>query len=307
MKYQLFQYHDSTGAIRTGLHVEGGFYALPGRTIDELLVDWDASQRMLRSLVAGLVTAAGSTLDLAPLNPQHLSYAPPLTSGGVIYAAGANYRDHVEAMARALKMPLTADPKAEGIPPWHFIKAGGGVRVGHGQTIVYPRQTRSLDWEAELAVVIGYTAREVPVESALKYVAGYTCANDLSARDALRRDKVHPSSPFHFDWVGQKCFVGSCPLGPMLTPAEFIVSPENLDIKLWVNGVIKQDSNTQNHIYSVAEQISHLSQLVVLQPGDIILTGTPAGVGMETRTFLSRGDVVRVQIQDLGTLENALS
>jgi 2-keto-4-pentenoate hydratase/2-oxohepta-3-ene-1,7-dioic acid hydratase in catechol pathway len=140
----------------------------------------------------------------------------------------------------------------------------------------------------------------------LSHVAGYSVANDLSARDLLRRDAVEASSPFRFDWIGHKCFPGSCPLGPYLTPAEFVGSPENLDIKLWVNDKLQQDSNTNNHLYSVAEQISYLSMHVTLYPGDVILTGTPAGVGMESGTFLSKGDRLRVWIDKLGTLETTI-
>jgi 2-keto-4-pentenoate hydratase/2-oxohepta-3-ene-1,7-dioic acid hydratase in catechol pathway len=210
-------------------------------------------------------------------------------------------------MARALKMNLVLDPKKNGVPPWHFLKAGKGTLAGHGAQVPFPGHTEKLDWEAELAVIVGRRASRISVEEALDYVAGYSCANDLSARDNLRRDQVDPTSPFRFDWIGHKCFTGSCPLGPFLTPAAFVTSPENLSIKLWVNGEIKQDSNTSNHLYNVAEQLSYLSHRLDLYPGDILLTGTPAGVGMETGTFLKRGDVMTVWIEDLGELTTTLA
>jgi 2-keto-4-pentenoate hydratase/2-oxohepta-3-ene-1,7-dioic acid hydratase in catechol pathway len=106
--------------------------------------------------------------------------------------------------------------------------------------------------------------------------------------------------------VGHKCFNGSCPLGPVFTPAQFVSSPEDLAIRLWLNGELRQDSNTRNHLYTVADQIAHLSERVDLLPGDILLTGTPAGVGMETGTFLKRGDVMRVSIDGLGELETRI-
>jgi 2-keto-4-pentenoate hydratase/2-oxohepta-3-ene-1,7-dioic acid hydratase in catechol pathway len=146
----------------------------------------------------------------------------------------------------------------------------------------------------------------VTAETALDHVAGYMCANDLSARDHFVRDQADPSSPFRYDWIGHKSFNGSCPLGPVFTPAEFVGSPENLDIKLWVNGEIRQDSNTRNHLYNVAEQIAHLSARTDLYPGDVILTGTPAGVGMERGIFLKRGDVTKVWIDGLGELETRI-
>jgi 2-keto-4-pentenoate hydratase/2-oxohepta-3-ene-1,7-dioic acid hydratase in catechol pathway len=204
-------------------------------------------------------------------------------------------------------MKLSLDPKGEGIPPWHFIKPGRATLAGHMERVSIPAYSRKFDWEAELAVIIGSRARDVSVENALACVAGYSCANDLSARDAFARHAVDLSSPFHFDWIGHKCFPGACPVGPFLTPAQFVGSPEALGIRLWVNDRLRQDGNTRNHLYGVAEQIAYLSSRIELQPGDVLLTGTPAGVGMETGTFLARGDVVRVEIDHLGTLVTPLA
>ena len=127
--------------------------------------------------------------------------------------------------------------------------------------------------------MIGRPAKHVPMEKALSYVAGYTVANDLSARDRGRRPHIADTSPFKADWVAHKSFDGSCPLGPWIVPASDIKDPQNLAIKLWVNGEIKQDSNTGKMIFNLAEQIAHLSSRLTLHPGDLILTGTPAGVG----------------------------
>jgi 2-keto-4-pentenoate hydratase/2-oxohepta-3-ene-1,7-dioic acid hydratase in catechol pathway len=272
--------------------------------IDALLEDWARSHDLLLSAARRI----GASADRKPtLNADRIALLPPLSRPGVIYAAGANYRDHVEAMSRAFRMKLVLDPKAEGIPPWHFIKAGRGTLSGHRETVRFPEGCKKLDWEAELAVVIGRYASRVSREGALDYVAGYACANDLSARDIFVREQVDASSPFRFDWIGHKSFNGSCPLGPYLTPAAFVESPEKLDIKLWVNGELRQDSNTSNHLYGVADQIAHLSASVDLYPGDIVLTGTPAGVGMESGTFLKRGDVMRVAIEGLGELETTVA
>lgn len=317
MKYQLFSYTKDSGEVRAGLRVGDAHYDLQNvarlldsdlpvhATVDELVDDWRNSHAILLRIVDG-VLAGSAAIDTSQLSEAEIKFQAPLQRSGALYGAGANYRDHVEAMSRAFNMNLVLDPRSEGIPPWHFIKVPRATLTGHLSPIPYPADTSKLDWEAELAVVIGRVASNVSVEDALDYVAAYSCANDVSARDQLVRQTVDPTSPFRFDWIGHKCFTGSCPIGPYLTPAAFIKSPEELDIKLWVNGELKQDSNTRNHLYSVADQIAYLSKRLVLYPGDIILTGTPAGVGMETGTFLVRGDVMRVWIDGLGELENAV-
>ena len=230
---------------------------------------------------------------------------PPLQPG-TIYCAGANYADHVAEMARSRNEPPPPDPRSLGLKPWFFIKPRNCV-VGPGARVARPPGCAKLDWEAELVAVIGAPARKVTPEEALNYVAGYTIANDLSARDLSRRAQVPPGSPFHFDWTAQKGFEGSCPLGPRLVPAAEIPDPQSLAIRLWVNGALKQDSSTRQMIYSVAEQIAHLSTLITLQPDDIILTGTPAGVGTPRNEFLQPGDKVEVEIERLGRLETFIT
>ncbi|WP_028221290.1 fumarylacetoacetate hydrolase family protein [Paraburkholderia oxyphila] len=320
MTYQLFTFVDRAGALRPGLLHRGRHFdlhrlasalAVPALFnhahdgVDALVEDWPDAHARLTTLVQALAREPWIG-EAARLADGTIAFAAPITRPGVIYACGANYRDHVEAMGRAFNTPLTLDPRAAGIAPWHFIKAGRGTLAGHRQHVAHPCHTERLDWEAELAVIVGRPAQNVDVTDALDYVAGYSIANDLSARDNLRRDKVDPASPFRFDWIGHKCFTGSCPLGPYVTPAEFVVSPEKLGIKLWLNETLKQDSNTSNHLYSVADQIAYLSQRLTLYPGDIILTGTPAGVGMERGEFLKRGDVMRVWIETLGELETTI-
>ncbi|MBU9212358.1 fumarylacetoacetate hydrolase family protein [Burkholderia multivorans] len=317
MKYQLFSYIANDAETRPGIRFDDRHHdlrdvarryhsILPADiTVDDLIDDWADSQAALTHIVERLSEDVSAS-DVNTLDEANLRFAAPLQRAGAIYGAGANYRDHVEAMSRAFNMNLVLDPRGQGIPPWHFLKSPRATLTGHRSTIPYPANTTKLDWEAELAVIIGRKASDVSVEEALDYVAGYSCSNDVSARDQLVRQDVDPTSPFKFDWIGHKCFTGSCPVGPYLTPSAFVESPEHLDIKLWVNGELKQDSNTRNHLYSVADQIAYLSKRLVLYPGDIILTGTPAGVGMERGTFLSKGDVMRVWIDGLGELENAV-
>jgi 2-keto-4-pentenoate hydratase/2-oxohepta-3-ene-1,7-dioic acid hydratase in catechol pathway len=316
LKYQLFSYQQ-LGETQSGILVNGhwlnlnaaaqiaGETGIVGRSVDDCLIAWATSRESLRK-IARAVERDSQAFRNAVLDGDKLTLLAPLTRPGVLYCAGANYRDHVEAMSKAFNMKLVLDPKAEGVDPWHFIKPGPATVIGDKARVPFPKHTEKLDWEAELAVVIGVRTRNVTVEKALDAVAGYACANDLSARDNLVRSAVDPSSPFRFDWIGHKCFAGSCPLGPVLTPAEFVASPETLDISLTINGEIRQNSNTRNHLYSVAEQIAYLSTRVELFPGDVILTGTPAGVGMESGTFLQRGDVMKVRIEGLGELETTV-
>jgi 2-keto-4-pentenoate hydratase/2-oxohepta-3-ene-1,7-dioic acid hydratase in catechol pathway len=230
----------------------------------------------------------------------------PLPDPGAIFCAGANYTDHMEEMARAQNRPVGPNMKEQGEKPWHFLKTPASV-TGHGAEVKLPAYSKAVDWEVELAAVIGRPAKDVPVEKALDHVAGYTIANDLSARDAMRRDKLPPSAPFHYDWVSQKCFDGACPLGPWIVPASQIGDPQRLGLKLWVGEELMQDSNTARMIFSTAEQIAMLSSRVTLRPGDLVLTGTPAGVGMPRGRFLRPGETVRLWIEKIGELEHRVA
>jgi 2-keto-4-pentenoate hydratase/2-oxohepta-3-ene-1,7-dioic acid hydratase in catechol pathway len=283
---QLLNFSLGNSAPRAGLLVGNHVFEAPRPNVHELLEN-------LSSL-----KTKGEGIPLAEVKLH-----APLLYPGTIYCAGANYADHVAEMARAQNMPPPVDPRTLGLKPWFFIKPPRACVVGPGARVARPRGSQKLDWEAELVAVIGRPARDVSVKDALHHVAGYTIANDLSARDLSRRTQLPPGSPFHFDWTAHKGFEGSCPLGPWITPAAEIPDPQRLAIRLWVNGVLKQDSNTSQMIYSVADQISHISSLTTLHPGDIILTGTPAGVGTPRNEFLQPGDHVEVEIEGLGRLE----
>jgi 2-keto-4-pentenoate hydratase/2-oxohepta-3-ene-1,7-dioic acid hydratase in catechol pathway len=262
----------------------------------DLLNDWKAAQAALRKATSGKIKAKGQPLKRAKL-------LAPVLWPSAIYCAGANYTDHMMEMAKLQNIPPAPDPHEVGLKPWHFIKAPRSIAADK-VTVKLPAASHAIDWEAELGAVIGRTAKNVPLEKALDYVAGYTIANELSARDLGKRDQLPDSSPFKWDWVGQKCFDDACPLGPWIVPAAAIKDPQNLGIKLWVNDVIKQDSNTGKMIFTLAEQIAHLSSRITLHPGDIILTGTPAGVGAARREFLKSGDTTKVWIENIGTLTN---
>lgn len=211
--------------------------------------------------------------------------AAPLDTPGKIICVGLNYRDHAEESGMAI--PTS---------PILFTKFANTV-IGPGEPIVIPPFTTQVDYEAELAVVIGRRAAQVSVDEARSYVAGYTCANDVSARDLQFADG---------QWYRGKGLDTFCPLGPRLATPDEIPDPQDLGIRCIVNGTTLQDSTTAQMIFSVDEIISFISQGITLEPGDVILTGTPVGVGF-ARTppiFLADGDVVRVEIDGIGALEN---
>lgn len=280
------------GERKTGVLHEGKIYASPRYLgMLDVLADWRRADEKLGTLghdLQGREYVSGATL------------IAPLPSPRTIYFAGVNYLDHVEEMKRELGMPLEADPKSKGFLPWHNIKAGGATVVGPGAHVRAPCGSPMLDWEIELGVVIGRECKGASLKDAMDCVAGYVVTNDLSARDWVSRPNVPDTSPFRWDWIGQKSFDGSCPMGPAITPAQFIGDPMSLSMKLWVNDELMQDSNTSQMLFSIADQIVQLSSRITLMPGDLILTGTPSGVGMARKRFLKPGDVVRQWIENIG-------
>ena len=264
------------------------------QTVLGILEDWAAAQSRLDGAAQKLAAGSLETMDqdgLTLLAPVHWPVS--------LYCAGANYSDHVAAMAARQGLPKEPDPKESGLNPWHFLKP---PRTAVGDKADIHVVSASLDWEIELAAVIGTKARNVSVDDALNYVAGYTIANDLSARDLSRRPGVADTTPFKWDWIGQKCFDGSCPIGPAIVPASQIADPMNLAMRLYVNDELKQNSNSGNMIFTIADQIAHISTRLTLHPGDVILTGTPSGTGAESGTFMKSGDVTRAEIDGLGAL-----
>lgn len=274
-------------------------------TVLSVLEDWDAASADLRAFAASPARRAAFTGTAV----ESLDYLPPVLYPNAIYCAGANYKDHMAEMARAFNLPPAPDPHETGTPPWCFIKTARNSLAGHGAVIRLPAYSKTVDWELEVALVIGRTCKDVGIAEAMRYVAGYSIANDLSARDFLRRPTVKPNSgsPFEYDWVSHKSWDGSCPLGPWIVPREDIADPNDMGLKLWVNDTLMQDSSTSQIIFTDAELVSFLSQRLTLYPGDVILTGTPAGVGTPRGIFLKPGDTVRIEIEGIGTLVNRMA
>jgi 2-keto-4-pentenoate hydratase/2-oxohepta-3-ene-1,7-dioic acid hydratase in catechol pathway len=259
----------------------------------DILRDWDAAAAKLGAFEAGKESAALAETTLVA----------PLLYPGTFFCAGANYWDHLREMSEFVRQMTGKLPSVEkAAEPWFFLKTSAGSIVGPEAEVRLPSFSKALDWEAELGVVIARPTRNVAESSAMDAIAGYVIVNDLSARDLIKRE----GSPFIYDWVGQKCFADAAPMGPWLTPAAAVKDPENLAIRLSVNGIVKQQSNTGQMVHSIAEQIAYLSRHVELQPGDVIATGTPAGVGMPRGEFLKVGDEVVIEIESLGLLKNRI-
>ena len=221
------------------------------------------------------------------LSLSEVKLASPILNPSKIMAIGLNYLDHVQEIK--LPMPELAIM---------FCKFSNAI-IGHEDVIEWsPRITEKVDYEVELAVVIGKTARNVKQEDAMQYIAGYTVCNDVSARD-LQLEKGD-------QWLRGKCLDTFCPLGPCMVTADEITDPHNLEIKSYVNGEIRQDSNTRHLIYNIPYLIEYLSEAFTLLPGDIIATGTPSGVGafQNPPKWLQDGDEVIVEVSGIGQLKN---
>ena len=209
----------------------------------------------------------------------------PIDVPGKIICVGLNYRDHAEEGGIEL-------PKE----PLLFAKWQNAL-IGPGEPIVIPPLVTQCDYEAELGVVIGARVKAVSKENAFEAVRGYICANDVSARNLQFGDG---------QWTRGKSPDTFCPVGPALVPAAEVADPHNLTIRAIVSGEVLQDSTTANLIFGVDEIISHASQTMTLEPGDLILTGTPAGVGIfrDPKRLLEPGDEVTIEIEGLGALTN---
>lgn len=252
----------------------------------DLVQRWDEVEPVLRKFdPASAPAAAGAELDLP------LRYPPK------VLCSATNYYAHMR------EMKVDRDPAAR---PYFFLKPPTTALVGPDQPIVVPADPAAkVDWEAELAVVIGRRARHVSEKDALGFVAGYSAINDVSLRGPHRVQ--HPIGiPFEWDWLASKGADRSTPLGPGIRPAFLVDDPQRLELRLWVNGQLKQQANTSDMIDTVVALIAAASEILTLEPGDVIATGTPDGVGLPRGEFLRPGDVVEMEVGDFGRLRNSV-
>lgn len=287
----LVQYRtDDDDVPRAGLLVDDTVRALPPSwpdTVLGVLDRWDEYEAALRTLdTEGLEAVPGATLTT------------PITFPRKVLCAGANYFSHTDEMGTA-----RPDPDAA---PFFFLKPPTTTVVGPDAVVPLPSgDDPRYDWEGELAVVIGRRARHVSREDARSVVAGYLVADDLSARGLFARpNAVFP--PFAFDWLAHKAQDGSCPIGPGIAPAFSLPDIESKRLTLSVNGEPKQDALIEELVIGIDGLVAGASDLVTLEPGDIILTGTPAGVGLPKNTFLTVGDRVEVTIDGIGRIVHTI-
>jgi 2-keto-4-pentenoate hydratase/2-oxohepta-3-ene-1,7-dioic acid hydratase in catechol pathway len=248
---------------------------------------YEATPRQWEALEA-IAQAAAHHPNAPWLIPtESARFAPAIPNPEKIICVGLNYRQHaIETNAPIPDSPIL------------FSKFNNAL-AAHGEVVTLPRQAERVDYEAELAVVIGKTAREVSEAEALNYVLGYCSANDFSERNWQRRT---------VQWLLGKTPDQFFPLGPYLVTAQEVPDPQALRVQCWVNGQLRQDSNTADMIFGVAYLISYISQHFTLKPGDVITTGTPSGViaGMAEPVWLKAGDEVAIQVGELGRLVNRL-
>jgi acylpyruvate hydrolase len=256
---------------------EGGF----GR------VEEDSVVPMGPSLVDWLAFGTQGVATGAPRPLAEVRLLAPVPRPGKIVCVGLNYRDH----AKETGQPIPSEPVL-------FSKYANSV-VGPGADVVVPPGAEKIDYEAELAVVIGRRASAVPTGEALDHVAGYTCANDVSSRSLQFRSG---------QWLLGKAIDTFLPLGPFLVTADEVPDPQALGIRCLVNGELRQSSDTGQMVFGVAELVSFTSRTITLEPGDVLVTGTPSGVGMaaDPPRYLGPGDRMRVEIDGLGELDNTV-
>jgi 2-keto-4-pentenoate hydratase/2-oxohepta-3-ene-1,7-dioic acid hydratase in catechol pathway len=263
---------------------DAGGGARAGVLRDDLILDVDAPS--VRSLLASGGLENLETGTSLPLRDARL--LPPISDPSKLICIGLNYRSHA---AEAGLDP----PEA----PTFFAKFANAL-VPHGTTVPLPSYSQKVDYEAEVAFVIGSRAKDVPEERALEHIAGYTLLNDLSARD------YQFMTP---QWMPGKVFDGSAPCGPSLVTPDEAGAPDTIEIELKLNGEVMQSASTADLVHSVPALVAYLSQLMTLEPGDIVATGTPAGVGSlrDPRVWLKDGDEIEISSPQLGVLETKIA
>lgn len=266
----------------------------PPRSVKEVLQRGPSCLEKLSSL-------AGRADIVTPLEQARL--LAPIPQPSKVIALAGNYSTHIKEAG--LSLGLSDSPRRTAVPRPFLMPPT--VVIGPDEEIPWPAYSEQIDYEIELAVVIGQQAKYISSDIALDYVAGYTIANDVSARSVTfkKNRKQRPWDEF-YDWLSGKWADGFLPMGPYLLTCDEVTDVQNLDMQLKVNGQVRQKANTSQMIYQVADIVSFLSYIMTLEPGDVIATGTPAGVAMATGKFLQPGDTIECTIEKLGTLTSIL-
>ncbi len=253
------------------------------------------------SCLAKLAELAGSADAFTPLDSVKI--LAPIPRPGKAIALAGNYSEHIREAG--LELGLSDSPRRTTVPRPFLMPPT--VVIGPDEQISWPAYSEKIDYEIELAVIIGKKAKCVMPDNSLDAVAGYTICNDVSARSvSFAKSRAERPWDEFYDWLNGKWADGFLPIGPYLLTADEIGDVQNLDMMLTVNGEVRQNASTSQMIYPVADIVSFLSHIMTLEPGDVIATGTPAGVAMASGKFLQPGDTIECTIEKLGTLTNTL-
>ena len=238
-------------------------------------------------------------LDLSAGQAAGVRVRPPVPAPRKLFCLATNYQAHMEERG-TYKMQ-----EKDTVTPRIFMKPPSTTLRAHGEPILISPKAQWIDWEGELAAVIGKRGRYISRDEALEYVAGYSCFNDVSERMLKIRERTDTDTrDSFFDWLNGKWMDSFAPMGPAMVTADEIPDPHDLELSLWVNDKRMQHANTGAMIFDIPDILEYLSSYVTLEPGDIIATGTPSGVGRPQGLRLQPGDVVRVEIEGVGVLEN---
>lgn len=286
------------------------FGVLSDRGIGDVPSRWPEGPRTLLEAIQAGPSALDKIRTLAEktsspvLSPEEIMLQAPIANPPKLMGLAGNYVKHLQESNLAKGL---SDSPATDTTPRPFLMPPTAV-ANPGERIPWPAYSREIDYEIELAIVIGKRAKGLSPEEARDVIFGYTIANDVSARSVTHAEGRAPRPWDEFyDWLHGKWADGFCPLGPVIVTADEIGDPNRLNLELTVNGKIRQQANTGWMIFDVYEIVSFLSQLMTLTPGDIIATGTPSGVGMADGNYLHEGDVITCRIDGIGELTNTLA
>jgi 2-keto-4-pentenoate hydratase/2-oxohepta-3-ene-1,7-dioic acid hydratase in catechol pathway len=272
----------------------GPLRAKKPRSILELLALGDAGIDAARTTAERTIKAGDGVRRLSSLR-----LAAPIPRPGKLLALAGNYSEHLRESGHEWAAKDLSTPRV-------FMKPSTAV-TGPFDPIIYPANGNHIDWEGEFGVVIGKTARFVKATDAMDYVAGYTVIDDVSERKLkVETKRADRDGDKWFDWLNGKWFDSFAPMGPALVLKDEVPDPHKLTLQTRVNGELKQNASTGQMIFSVAELIEWASRWMTLEPGDVIATGTPSGVGSASGTFLKPGDVVEIEIEKIGTIRNTV-
>jgi len=268
------------------------------RDMLSLIQSWPDSQHAQLEKAITRIANDPSLADMQ-LDVANLKLEAPLTRPGKIICLAGNYREHI------VESGYAAPQQSDIITQQLFLKPASAI-IGNGDGIVIGSNNVTVGWETELAVVIGKRGRNIEAASVYDHVFGYTILNDLSERRLNSRieNRSKREMDGFFDWLAGKWFDGFAPCGPWIVTADEISDPHNLEIKLTVNGQLRQQGNTRDMIFRIPAQIAYISSIMTLEPGDIISTGTPVGAGVGGDASLHDGDELVCEIEKIGTLKN---